>query len=64
MFGQELLRQTPESHANYQTVVDTFQEVKTVCSEVNEIKRQLEELESLEELVTSIKGWTVSLVNN
>ncbi|RDD47749.1 Phosphatidylinositol 3,4,5-trisphosphate-dependent Rac exchanger 1 protein [Trichoplax sp. H2] len=55
---KELLRQTPESHVDYQTVLDTFQEIKNVCSEVNEIKRQLEELESLEELVASIKGWT------
>ncbi|EDV23442.1 uncharacterized protein TRIADDRAFT_58074 [Trichoplax adhaerens] len=55
---KELLRLTPESHVDYQTVLDTFQEIKNVCSEVNEIKRQLEELESLEELVASIKGWT------
>jgi hypothetical protein len=34
--------------------------MKTVCSNINETKRQMEKLEALEQLQSHIEGWEVS----
>jgi hypothetical protein len=33
--------------------------MKTVCSNINETKRQMEKLEALEQLQSHIEGWEV-----
>lgn len=35
--------------------------MKTVCSNINETKRQMEKLEALEQLQSHIEGWEVCL---
>lgn len=35
--------------------------MKTVCSNINETKRQMEKLEALEQLQSHIEGWEVGL---
>lgn len=35
--------------------------MKTVCSNINETKRQMEKLEALEQLQSHIEGWEVRL---
>lgn len=36
--------------------------MKTVCSNINETKRQMEKLEALEQLQSHIEGWEVRAV--
>lgn len=36
--------------------------MKTVCSNINETKRQMEKLEALEQLQSHIDGWEVGLL--
>lgn len=36
-----------------------LQAMKTVCSNINETKRQMEKLEALEQLQSHIEGWEV-----
>uniref|UniRef100_W5M0B2 Phosphatidylinositol-3,4,5-trisphosphate dependent Rac exchange factor 1 n=1 Tax=Lepisosteus oculatus TaxID=7918 RepID=W5M0B2_LEPOC len=54
---KELLKRTPKSHADHPAVEQALQAMKTVCSDINETKRQMEKLEALEQLQSHIEGW-------
>lgn len=54
-----MLKRTPKKHADYPAVVEALQAMKTVCSNINETKRQMEKLEDLEQLQSHIEGWEV-----
>lgn len=56
---QELLKRTPKKHTDYPAVEEALQAMKTVCSNINETKRQMEKLEALEQLQSHIEGWEV-----
>nr|XP_033819761.1 phosphatidylinositol 3,4,5-trisphosphate-dependent Rac exchanger 1 protein isoform X2 [Geotrypetes seraphini] len=54
---KELAKRTPGKHADYQPVQSALQAMKTVCTNINETKRQMEKLEALEQLQSHIEGW-------
>ncbi|XP_030068178.1 phosphatidylinositol 3,4,5-trisphosphate-dependent Rac exchanger 1 protein isoform X2 [Microcaecilia unicolor] len=54
---KELAKRTPSKHADYQPVQSALQAMKTVCTNINETKRQMEKLEALEQLQSHIEGW-------
>ncbi|XP_034269718.1 phosphatidylinositol 3,4,5-trisphosphate-dependent Rac exchanger 1 protein isoform X2 [Pantherophis guttatus] len=54
---KELAKRTPTKHPDYQAVLNALQAMKTVCSNINETKRQMEKLEALEQLQSHIEGW-------
>ncbi|KAK6471881.1 phosphatidylinositol 3,4,5-trisphosphate-dependent Rac exchanger 1 protein-like [Huso huso] len=54
---KELLKRTPKKHADCPAVEQALQAMKTVCSNINETKRQMEKLEALEQLQSHIEGW-------
>lgn len=56
---QELLKRTPKKHTDYPAVEEALQAMKAVCSNINETKRQMEQLEALEQLQSHIEGWEV-----
>lgn len=58
-FFQELAKRTPTKHPDYQAVLNALQAMKTVCTNINETKRQMEKLEALEQLQSHIEGWEV-----
>ena len=62
-FFQELLKKTPAEHPDYEPVKAALDLMKTVCSNVNETKRQLEQLEKLDDLQASIANWEVNFVS-
>ena len=59
LFFQELLKKTPNNHPDYEPVKEALELMKAVCSNVNETKRQLEQLEKLEDLQATIANWEV-----
>lgn len=61
-FIQELMKRTPKRHNDYSAVLEALQAMKTVCSTINEAKRQMEKLEILEEWQSHIEGWEVCLL--
>lgn len=56
---QELAKRTPSKHPDHQAVQNALQAMKTVCTNINETKRQMEKLEALEQLQSHIEGWEV-----
>uniref|UniRef100_A0AAQ4QIQ3 Phosphatidylinositol 3,4,5-trisphosphate-dependent Rac exchanger 1 protein n=1 Tax=Gasterosteus aculeatus aculeatus TaxID=481459 RepID=A0AAQ4QIQ3_GASAC len=54
---KELLKRTPKKHTDYPAVEEALQAMKAVCSNINETKRQMEQLEALEQLQSHIEGW-------
>ncbi|CAK8691769.1 unnamed protein product [Clavelina lepadiformis] len=54
---KELLKKTPEDHPDHNPVKEALALMKEVCSNVNETKRQLEQLEKLEDLQNTIANW-------
>lgn len=56
---QELAKRTPGKHPDHPAVQSALQAMKTVCSNINETKRQMEKLEALEQLQSHIEGWEV-----
>ncbi|XP_041435024.1 phosphatidylinositol 3,4,5-trisphosphate-dependent Rac exchanger 1 protein [Xenopus laevis] len=54
---KELAKRTPAKHPDHQAVHSALQAMKTVCSNINETKRQMEKLEALEQLQSHIEGW-------
>ncbi|XP_060086815.1 phosphatidylinositol 3,4,5-trisphosphate-dependent Rac exchanger 1 protein isoform X2 [Heteronotia binoei] len=54
---KELAKRTPTKHPDYQAVQNALQAMKTVCTNINETKRQMEKLEALEQLQSHIEGW-------
>ncbi|XP_062897470.1 phosphatidylinositol 3,4,5-trisphosphate-dependent Rac exchanger 1 protein isoform X1 [Mobula hypostoma] len=54
---KELLKRTPKKHGDSTAVAEALQAMKTVCTNINETKRQMEKLEALEHLQSSIEGW-------
>ncbi|XP_029467249.1 phosphatidylinositol 3,4,5-trisphosphate-dependent Rac exchanger 1 protein isoform X2 [Rhinatrema bivittatum] len=54
---KELAKRTPSKHADYHPVQSALQAMKTVCTNINETKRQMEKLEALEQLQSHIEGW-------
>uniref|UniRef100_G3UDJ5 Phosphatidylinositol-3,4,5-trisphosphate dependent Rac exchange factor 1 n=1 Tax=Loxodonta africana TaxID=9785 RepID=G3UDJ5_LOXAF len=54
---QELAKRTPGKHPDHPAVQSALQAMKTVCSNINETKRQMEKLEALEQLQSHIEGW-------
>ncbi|XP_075702372.1 LOW QUALITY PROTEIN: phosphatidylinositol 3,4,5-trisphosphate-dependent Rac exchanger 1 protein [Rhinoderma darwinii] len=54
---KELAKRTPAKHPDHQPVHSALQAMKTVCSNINETKRQMEKLEALEQLQSHIEGW-------
>uniref|UniRef100_A0A4X1UGN1 Phosphatidylinositol 3,4,5-trisphosphate-dependent Rac exchanger 1 protein n=1 Tax=Sus scrofa TaxID=9823 RepID=A0A4X1UGN1_PIG len=48
---------TPGKHPDHPAVQSALQAMKTVCSNINETKRQMEKLEALEQLQSHIEGW-------
>ncbi|XP_015681924.1 phosphatidylinositol 3,4,5-trisphosphate-dependent Rac exchanger 1 protein isoform X2 [Protobothrops mucrosquamatus] len=54
---KELAKRTPTKHPDYQAVLNALQAMKTVCTNINETKRQMEKLEALEQLQSHIEGW-------
>uniref|UniRef100_A0A8C0P7B8 Phosphatidylinositol 3,4,5-trisphosphate-dependent Rac exchanger 1 protein n=1 Tax=Canis lupus familiaris TaxID=9615 RepID=A0A8C0P7B8_CANLF len=56
---KELAKRTPGKHPDHPAVQSALQAMKTVCSNINETKRQMEKLEALEQLQSHIEGWEV-----
>ncbi|KAF3817374.1 hypothetical protein GH733_012665 [Mirounga leonina] len=56
-FLLELAKRTPGKHPDHPAVQSALQAMKTVCSNINETKRQMEKLEVLEQLQSHIEGW-------
>nr|XP_058892009.1 phosphatidylinositol 3,4,5-trisphosphate-dependent Rac exchanger 1 protein isoform X2 [Kogia breviceps] len=56
-FLLELAKRTPGKHPDHPAVQSALQAMKTVCSNINETKRQMEKLEALEQLQSHIEGW-------
>ncbi|XP_030389147.1 phosphatidylinositol 3,4,5-trisphosphate-dependent Rac exchanger 1 protein isoform X3 [Gopherus evgoodei] len=54
---KELGKRTPSKHPDHQAVQNALQAMKTVCTNINETKRQMEKLEALEQLQSHIEGW-------
>lgn len=54
---KELSKRTPGKHPDHSAVQSALQAMKTVCSNINETKRQMEKLEALEQLQSHIEGW-------
>ncbi|XP_075427394.1 phosphatidylinositol 3,4,5-trisphosphate-dependent Rac exchanger 1 protein isoform X2 [Ascaphus truei] len=54
---KELAKRTPTKHPDHQAVHSALQAMKTVCTNINETKRQMEKLEALEHLQSHIEGW-------
>ncbi|GCC22616.1 hypothetical protein chiPu_0001004 [Chiloscyllium punctatum] len=54
---KELLKRTPKKHSDNSAVEKALQAMKAVCTNINETKRQMEKLEALEHLQSSIEGW-------
>ncbi|XP_049637261.1 phosphatidylinositol 3,4,5-trisphosphate-dependent Rac exchanger 1 protein [Suncus etruscus] len=54
---KELAKRTPGKHPDHSAVQSALQAMKTVCSNINETKRQMEKLEVLEQLQSHIEGW-------
>ncbi|NP_001083702.1 phosphatidylinositol-3,4,5-trisphosphate-dependent Rac exchange factor 1 L homeolog [Xenopus laevis] len=54
---KELAKRTPAKHPDHQAVHSALQAMKTVCTNINETKRQMEKLEALEQLQSHIEGW-------
>uniref|UniRef100_H2Y5P5 Phosphatidylinositol-3,4,5-trisphosphate-dependent Rac exchange factor 1 n=1 Tax=Ciona savignyi TaxID=51511 RepID=H2Y5P5_CIOSA len=54
---RELYKKTPTDHPDYANVEEALNLMKEVCSNVNETKRQLEQLEKLEDLQATIANW-------
>ncbi|XP_039768814.1 phosphatidylinositol 3,4,5-trisphosphate-dependent Rac exchanger 1 protein, partial [Ornithorhynchus anatinus] len=54
---KELAKRTPGKHPDHPAVQNALQAMKTVCSNINETKRQMEKLEALEQLQSHIEGW-------
>ncbi|NWR40807.1 PREX1 protein, partial [Regulus satrapa] len=52
-----LLKRTPSKHPDHPAVQNALQAMKTVCTNINETKRQMEKLEALEQLQSHIEGW-------
>ncbi|XP_009585208.1 PREDICTED: phosphatidylinositol 3,4,5-trisphosphate-dependent Rac exchanger 1 protein-like, partial [Fulmarus glacialis] len=53
----ELAKRTPSKHPDHPAVQNALQAMKTVCTNINETKRQMEKLEALEQLQSHIEGW-------
>lgn len=58
-FLKELAKRTPSKHPDHPAVQNALQAMKTVCTNINETKRQMEKLEALEQLQSHIEGWEV-----
>uniref|UniRef100_A0A8C0ULM1 Phosphatidylinositol 3,4,5-trisphosphate-dependent Rac exchanger 1 protein n=1 Tax=Cyanistes caeruleus TaxID=156563 RepID=A0A8C0ULM1_CYACU len=58
-FLKELAKRTPSKHPDHPAVQSALQAMKTVCTNINETKRQMEKLEALEQLQSHIEGWEV-----
>ena len=58
---QEVGKHTPEGHPDHQAIKDANRLMQTTCQSVNEAKRQLEELQKLEDLQNSIANWEVTV---
>lgn len=54
---KELAKRTPSRHPDSQAVQNALLAMKTVCTNINETKRQMEKLEALEQLQSHIEGW-------
>lgn len=54
---KELAKRTSTKHPDHQAVQSALQAMKTVCTNINETKRQMEKLEALEQLQSHIEGW-------
>ncbi|XP_019365276.1 PREDICTED: phosphatidylinositol 3,4,5-trisphosphate-dependent Rac exchanger 1 protein [Gavialis gangeticus] len=54
---KELAKRTPSKHPDHHAVQNALQAMKTVCTNINETKRQMEKLEALEQLQSHIEGW-------
>ncbi|XP_074867885.1 phosphatidylinositol 3,4,5-trisphosphate-dependent Rac exchanger 1 protein isoform X4 [Carettochelys insculpta] len=54
---KELAKRTPSKHPDHPAVQTALQAMKTVCTNINETKRQMEKLEALEQLQSHIEGW-------
>uniref|UniRef100_A0A8C5TMI1 Phosphatidylinositol 3,4,5-trisphosphate-dependent Rac exchanger 1 protein n=1 Tax=Malurus cyaneus samueli TaxID=2593467 RepID=A0A8C5TMI1_9PASS len=54
---KELAKRTPSKHPDHPAVQSALQAMKTVCTNINETKRQMEKLEALEQLQSHIEGW-------
>ncbi|XP_067836414.1 phosphatidylinositol 3,4,5-trisphosphate-dependent Rac exchanger 2 protein isoform X2 [Heptranchias perlo] len=61
---KELMKRTPRRHNDYAAVLEALQAMKTVCSTINEAKRQMEKLEILEEWQSHIEGWEGSNITD
>ncbi|XP_078254244.1 phosphatidylinositol 3,4,5-trisphosphate-dependent Rac exchanger 2 protein isoform X2 [Rhinoraja longicauda] len=61
---KELMKRTPKRHNDYSAVLEALQAMKTVCSTINEAKRQMEKLEILEEWQSHIEGWEGSNITD
>lgn len=61
---KELMKRTPKRHSDYSAVLEALQAMKTVCSTINEAKRQMEKLEILEEWQSHIEGWEGSNITD
>ncbi|KAK2520898.1 Prex1 [Columba guinea] len=53
----ELAKRTPSKHPDHPAVQNALQAMKTVCTNINETKRQMEKLEALEQLQSHMEGW-------
>lgn len=56
---QEVAKHTPPNHPDHKPIHDALILMQKVCSNVNETKRQLEQLEKLEDLQNTIANWEV-----
>ncbi|KAI4568735.1 hypothetical protein MJG53_014353 [Ovis ammon polii x Ovis aries] len=56
-------KRTPGEQPNHPVVQSALQAMKTICSNINETKQQMEKLEVLEQLQSHIKGWETMLRN-
>ncbi|XP_053309033.1 phosphatidylinositol 3,4,5-trisphosphate-dependent Rac exchanger 1 protein [Spea bombifrons] len=54
---KELAKRTPAKHPDHHPALGALQAMKTVCTNINETKRQMEKLEALEQLQSHIEGW-------
>ncbi|XP_060680096.1 phosphatidylinositol 3,4,5-trisphosphate-dependent Rac exchanger 2 protein [Hemiscyllium ocellatum] len=61
---KELMKRTPKRHNDYAAVMEALQAMKTVCSTINEAKRQMEKFEVLEEWQSHIEGWEGSNITD
>ncbi|KAG5198628.1 hypothetical protein JEQ12_007224 [Ovis aries] len=52
-------KRTPGEQPNHPVVQSALQAMKTICSNINETKQQMEKLEVLEQLQSHIKGWEI-----